>query len=247
MFNDLVESSRTRQATQRPWTVTVSLVIQLFFLAILVLIPLIYTNALPKALLGAILTAPTPPHAAGPAPIRVGPATNQSGRRPQVNIFMQPPTIPIGVNMTSEPAPAPDMGAAPIIGATGDNANGVRNGVSESVLGIGTPPAAPPVVKPNNVRVVRPSNVQQAKLIVQPLPVYPLLAREAGVQGSVVLHAIISKDGRVEELTVIAGNPMLIQAARDAVLQWRYQPTLLNNEPVEVDTTITVVFTMAGN
>jgi protein TonB len=83
-------------------------------------------------------------------------------------------------------------------------------------------------------------------LINQTKPVYPALARQARIQGNVVLHAIIDKDGNVAQLEVISGHPLLVQAALDAVKQWRYKPTLLNNDPVEVDTTITVTFTMGG-
>jgi len=75
-------------------------------------------------------------------------------------------------------------------------------------------------------------------------PQYPPLARQARVSGTVKLHAIIAKDGTVQELQVISGHPLLIQAALDAVRQWRYRPTLLNTEPVEVDTTIDVIFTL---
>jgi protein TonB len=75
-------------------------------------------------------------------------------------------------------------------------------------------------------------------------PVYPPLARQARIQGNVVLHAIISKDGHVEQLSVISGHPLLIQSALDAIRQWRYRPYLLNGDPVEVETTITVTFTM---
>jgi protein TonB len=75
-------------------------------------------------------------------------------------------------------------------------------------------------------------------------PQYPPLARQARVSGTVKLHAIIAKDGTVQELQVISGHPLLIQAALDAVRQWRYRPTLLNSEPVEVDTTIDVIFTL---
>jgi protein TonB len=223
------------------------MVVQLFILAILVLIPLIYTRALPKALLNMIVTAPTPPPAAAPAvPVQRG-TTNSTGRRLQRDIFTQPPSVPVGVMVISQPAAPPDTGANEVTAVPGGVGNETPNGALQGVLNIGTPPAAPPTAHPIQQRIVRPSNIQQAKLINQPLPVYPVLAREAGVQGSVVLHAIIAKDGRVGELTVISGHPMLIQAALDAVRQWRYQPTLLNNEPVEVDTTITVVFTMAGN
>jgi len=109
-----------------------------------------------------------------------------------------------------------------------------------------TGPSAPPPPKQTPQRIRLGGNVQQAKLVSQPMPVYPPLARQARIQGNVVLHAIISKDGRVEQLSVISGHPLLIQSALDAVRQWRYQPTTLNGDAVEVDTTITVTFTM-GN
>jgi protein TonB len=108
--------------------------------------------------------------------------------------------------------------------------------------GAGVPP--PPKQTPKTLRLG--GQVMAAKLTSHPDPVYPPLARQARIQGSVVLHAIISKEGRVEQLNVISGHPLLIQAALDAIRQWRYSPTLLNGDPVEVDTTITVTFTM-GN
>lgn len=75
-------------------------------------------------------------------------------------------------------------------------------------------------------------------------PVYPPLAKSARIQGTVALSAIIGKDGRIAELTVVSGHPMLIQAALGAVQQWQYKPTLLNGTPVEVATQINVVFTL---
>ena len=77
-------------------------------------------------------------------------------------------------------------------------------------------------------------------------PLYPALAKQARIQGTVRLQAVIAKNGSVEELQVISGHPLLVQAALDAVKQWRYRPTLLNGEPVEVVTTIDVVFTLSS-
>jgi protein TonB len=87
--------------------------------------------------------------------------------------------------------------------------------------------------------------VQQAMLVSQPRPLYPPLAKQARIQGVVRLEAVISKSGTIEELKVISGHPLLVQAALDAVRQWRYRPTFLNNEPVEVATTIDVNFTLS--
>ena len=88
--------------------------------------------------------------------------------------------------------------------------------------------------------------VQSAKLLNQPRPSYPPLARQARIQGTVRLEAVISKDGAIEELKVVSGHPLLIQSAIDAVKQWRYQPTQLNGVAVEVVTTIDVNFTLGG-
>jgi len=87
--------------------------------------------------------------------------------------------------------------------------------------------------------------VQSARLIFQPKPVYPPLAKQARISGSVQFTAIIGRDGTIQNLTIVSGHPLLRQAAMDAVRQWRYQPTLLNGEPVEVVTQIDVNFTLS--
>jgi protein TonB len=89
-------------------------------------------------------------------------------------------------------------------------------------------------------------NVEEARLANRVQPVYPALARQARITGVVVLHAIIAKDGTISQLEVISGHPLLVQSALDAVKQWRYQPEVLNGDPVEVDTTITVTFQLGG-
>jgi protein TonB len=89
------------------------------------------------------------------------------------------------------------------------------------------------------------SILQSAKLIRQPKPVYPELARRVRIQGVVMLHALISRDGTIENLQVVSGHPLLVPSALEAVKQWAYQPTLLNGEPVEVETDIDVNFTLS--
>ena len=103
---------------------------------------------------------------------------------------------------------------------------------------------APSKPKPMRIRIG--GNVQAAKVITKVQPIYPTSAKAAGAQGSVLLHAIVSKDGRPLQLEVLNSeiNPDLARAAVEAVSQWRYQPTLLNGEPVEIDCTITVNFTL---
>ena len=87
--------------------------------------------------------------------------------------------------------------------------------------------------------------MQAARLVNRVQPLYPPLARQTRISGTVKLHAIIGKNGAVEQLQVVSGHPLLVQSALDAVRQWRYQPTLLNGDPVEVDTEIDVVFSLA--
>jgi protein TonB len=120
----------------------------------------------------------------------------------------------------------------------GDILGGLGGGSSA-----GAPPPPPPKAP---ARIKLGGQVQAAKIVAQPQPLYPALARQARIQGNVVLHAIIDKDGRVGQLEVVSGHPLLVQAALDAVKQWRYQPTQLNGDPVEVDTTITVSFVLGG-
>jgi protein TonB len=88
-------------------------------------------------------------------------------------------------------------------------------------------------------------NVQSARLIAQPKPVYPPLAKQARISGTVRFTAIIGRDGTIQNLTLLGGHPLLVQSATEAVKQWRYQPTLLNGEPVEVVTQIDVNFTLS--
>jgi protein TonB len=86
--------------------------------------------------------------------------------------------------------------------------------------------------------------VQEARLISAPRPLYPALARQARIQGTVHLGALIATDGRIAGLHVTSGHPLLVSAAMEAVRQWVYRPTLLNGDPVEVVTEISVVFTL---
>ena len=88
--------------------------------------------------------------------------------------------------------------------------------------------------------------MMEGNLVHKVQPAYPPLARAARIQGSVVLRAIISRAGKIENLQVLSGHPLLVQAAIDAVRQWRYRPYNLNGEPVEVETQVTVTFILSG-
>jgi len=242
MFEEMVVSSPTSKKTNKPWTVVVSMLIQISLVGILILIPLIYTEALPKAMLSTMLVAPPPPPPPPPPPavqvVKVKPQVHLM----QNNQLVAPKVIPKELKQIKEEAePDPNM-----MGMQGGVPGGVAGGSMGGVLGgvIGGAGGGPPPPRPTQSRIKQGGAVTAASLINRVQPVYPPLARQTRVSGTVRLHAIISKDGTVQQLEVLQGHPLLVQAALDAVRQWRYRPTLLNGEPVEVDTTIDVIFSL---
>jgi len=131
-------------------------------------------------------------------------------------------------------------------GLPGGAPGGAMNGVLGSIVNAGNNVAAlPKIATPQRVRVS--SGVQSGLLVRKVPPTYPPLARQARIQGTVVLQAQISKTGDIENLQLVSGHPMLAPAAIEAVKQWKYKPYLLNGEPVEVETTVQVNFTLAGS
>ena len=242
MFEDMVVSGAHSVKTNKPWTVVLSMLFQVLFLGILILIPLIYTEALPKAMLATMIVAPPPPPPPPPPPV----ATQIVKVKPQVHLMdagklVAPKVIPKDVKIIKEEA-EPDMNAGMAGGVPGGVAGGSMGGVIGGVIGgMG---GAPPPPKPTASRIRQGGSVQAALLVNKVQPVYPPLARQTRISGTVRLHALISKQGTVESLEVLSGHPLLVRAAMDAVQQWKYKPTLLNGEPVEVDTTIDVIFSL---
>ena len=243
MFEEMVISSPNPKKTNKPWTVVVSMIFQVAFLGILILIPLIYTEALPKTMMATMLTAPPPPPPPPPPPA----VTQVVHVKPQAHLMdagklMQPKVIPHDVKIIKEDA-EPDVATGMTGGVPGGVAGGSMGGVLGGVIGgMGT---APPPPRPHQSGPLRVGgNVQATRIINRVQPVYPALARQTRISGTVRLHAIIGKEGTIQQLEVMNGHPLLQQAALDAVRQWRYQPTLLNGEPVEVDTTIDVIFSL---
>jgi protein TonB len=123
-----------------------------------------------------------------------------------------------------------------------DLSSGIPGGIGSLINDIGT---RQPTVRPNapNSLTIS-SGVMVGNLLTKTLPTYPAIAKASHIHGTVVLQATISESGSIENLRVIGGPPMLQQAALDAVRSWRYKPYLLNGEPVEVETTINVVFNL---
>jgi protein TonB len=241
-------------ATRKASSVFLSFLIQCALVIVAVLIPLIYTESLPKTQLTSFLVAPPPPPPPPPPPaaaapvkvVKVAPRQFDAGR------LMAPKAIPKEIAMIKEDELPPPAAAVGVVGGVpggvpGGTPGGVIGGIIGSVPTAAPPPPpvkeAPKAVTPKQIRVG--GNVQAAKLINQPKPTYPPLARQARIQGVVRFNAVIGRDGSIQNLTLVSGHPLLVPAATEAVRQWRYQPTLLNGEPVEVVTVIDVNFTLS--
>ena len=228
------------------WPV-VSFGLQALLVGVLVLIPLIYTEALPKQQLMGYLVAPPPPPPPPPPPAA---APVIKAAKPMTEIdngqLKAPTAIPKKIAMIKEDESASNSGGV-VGGVVGGVPGGQAGGVLGGVLGAiasSAPTAVPKAATPQRVKVS--AGVTQGLLIRRVQPIYPPLAKQARIQGTVVLQAVIGKDGSIENLHAVSGHPMLIQNAIDAVRQWKYKPYFLNGEPVEVDTQVTVNFTLAG-
>ncbi len=241
MFEDSLIESGGKLKTRRGRTTTFAVILQIGIIMVMVLIPLLFTEALPKTQLMTFLVAPPPPPPPPPPPAAV--KIVKQVQTDIVNGQLRTPTkIPKKVEIIKEEEAPPPMSAGVVGGVPGGVPGGSMGGVMGSIIG-GTPTAVPKVAV-QRVRVSQ--GVTQGMVIHRVQPSYPQLARTARVQGAVVLAAIIGKDGAVQNLHVMNGHPLLTQAALDAVRQWRYKPYILNGEPVEVDTQITVNFTLSG-
>ena len=236
MFSTL-ESSWDHSA-RRGWSAAASFTLQVMALSLLLLIPLFTVQGPPRLLLWeSPIMPPPPPPAPSLAPAhQPHPATNMNGVE-----LVPPSTIPLHVADVhdTQVADAPDSRELAVIGSTGRR-TGVANSIGDTIAVAPPPPAAP-------AHPLRISHWAEGNLIYRVQPVYPALARQARIQGPVQLRAIVSKAGTIERLTVESGHPMLVKAAVDAVQQWRYRPYLLNEEPIEIETEITVNFVLSGS
>ena len=211
-----------------------SLAAQTFAVGTLLLIPLLYTDRLPFAQLQLPTFLPPTP---APEPVKPEPTRHTRPRiwRPLMVPTSIPPlnTRPEIIDDTPAPLGSIDTGVfvPPTLGT-----------IISRVI---PPPPPPPVTEVATSKPITvTSDVQAAKLIKKVQPVYPRIAIMARISGTVHLTGIIGRDGLIQQLQVIDGPPLLVQAAVDAVRQWVYRPTLLSNKPVEVIATISVNFTL---
>jgi periplasmic protein TonB len=237
MFEDsLMESGHEIKARSKYWSI-VSLLVNGGVLIALIIWPLLHPEALPEQWIAPLMVAPSPP----PPPAPPAPAPKVQVKSEMLNSeLLAPNKIPKQIKIVNEAAVPPLTDGVVGMESMG---NGTPGGMGIILGGAGMGKA--PVVKAEVPRKVSVSGgVIAGNLVVKTVPQYPAIPKAAGIQGTVVLQATISRAGSIENLKVISGPPMLQQAAIDAVRTWRYKPYLLNGDPVEVETTISVVFNL---
>jgi protein TonB len=225
---------RRRQLQVKRRALAASIMLQAAVLAAVILVPL-FGKGERIAMAYAVPIPPYSPYA--PHQPRATPVRSQAPQN--ACRFCEPPRIPNGI-VTRDPEPAnpnPD-GSSDLLPAIPGTGTPDRLPIFDTRQG-------PPPPPPDTPRIVHVTHLDPAMLTHRVEPVYPTIARQTRREGQVELHAIIGKDGTIQSLQVLSGHVMFVQSAIDAVLQWRYRPTILNGQPVEVDTTITVIYTLA--
>ena len=233
MFEDATFESNGRIRTRsRGWMIATFLFNGGVLLG-LILVPLIYPEALPRQALAFLLTAAPPPPAPQPPPKQSAHPLQGKSEMPN-GVLLAPAIIPSTIgHVDAQEQPAVWTSVAMDQG----------DGLSDAGAGIFAVRRAAVVAHPDVNGLVRVSSMVVAGLLInKTLPTYPPIAKAAGVEGTVSLQATISKTGTIENLRIVSGPAMLQQAALDAVRNWKYRPYLLNDAPVEVETTVNVVF-----
>jgi periplasmic protein TonB len=231
---DSDERMRMRQHKRR--ALLASIVAEILILAALVSFPLFSKG---ENIANRVFV-PTVPYSPGRAPDHTR-TTEPRQRNPEACRFCAPHSIsPTIVTRDHDSSGDPVSPAGPEIPQTpyGENISGLLPGKDANRA------PAPPAEPRAKERLSISAPVQAAQLIRRIEPVYPPLARQTRQEGRVELHAIIATDGTIQSLEVLSGAPLFIPSALAAVRDWRYRPTLLDGQPVEVDTHITVVYTL---
>jgi protein TonB len=235
------------QHGRQTWATLLSFILQCTMLGVLLLLPLYFTQELPKSQLLTFLVAPPPPPPPPPPAAQAARIIKQiqtdliSGGQ-----LRTPSRIPEKVQMIKEEEAPPMPGASGVVGGVpggipGGQLGGVIGGIVSNTSNLAYVPKLQPVV-PQRLRISQ--GVTSGLLIHKVEPSYPPIARAARIQGNVVLKAIINRQGEIQDLELVSGHPMLVPAAIEAVRQWRYRPYLLNAQPIEVETTVTVFFVL---
>jgi periplasmic protein TonB len=237
MFAESLLESSGRGRTNQRWTTLFSLALEGLLVGVLVLIPLLQNQGMPRLRWISSVSTPLPPAPRGVSDPGHG-GGGSADPRPPNPILMQPIRIPTGIDRN------PDTSGPPA-GANGPNLPfGRDDGIDHGTGPIFNLPVVPPrPVMPPTRRV---SIVTEGDVIHRVLPLYPPIARRIGAEGPVVLQAVISREGTVESLRVVrSAHPTLNEAALEAVAQWRFRPYLLNGVAVEVEAQVTVNFMLS--
>lgn len=234
MFAESLLESSGAQRTRRGWTTAASITVQAAILGVIALVPLIYPDALSIVRPEAISI---PLFSNAPVPVTHETPRQQAAPAPTTSATFVPASdsaLHFGrtIDTTGETQLQPPTG----FHIAGTNA-----------LPLAASGPGPTVILAKPLRPIAISHMDAGSLIHDVKPVYPHIALETRTEGTVVLHALISREGTIESLQVVSGHPFLAHAAVEAVRQWRYRPYILNGEPVEVETQITVNFKLGGN
>lgn len=245
LFSDSLLESDSPERRRRSLATTFSFAFECVLVGILLIVPLMFTEALPSQQLLMFLVAPPPPP---PPPPPAAPIVKVVQTDVLNNGRLRTPTrIPQKVEMIrEEEAPPPAMAGGVVGGVPGGIPGGQLGGVIGGIISSSSnlTSIVPKLQPVKRIRVSQ--GITQGMLINKIQPTYPRLASLAHVAGAVLLHAIISKEGEITELQAISGHPLLVPAAMEAVRQWRYRPYLLSGVPVEVETNITVTFQISN-
>ncbi|HXH48406.1 MAG TPA: TonB family protein [Terriglobia bacterium] len=215
----------------------IAYMVEVMVIGVMAIVPLIHSEALPKASLGLVTISPPPPAPPPAAAPRV--AVQKISVE---DLEKEPPVIPKAI-AKFKPQPTPPSSDIGVVGSVPGVPGGGPGGVINSMIAMTAAPPPPAPAKPHTPGRIKVGGVvEEANLIYGPKPDYPQLAKMARIQGTVRLQALIATDGTIRGLKVMSGHPLLVKAALDAVERWRYQPTLLNGQPVEVETEIDVNF-----
>jgi protein TonB len=237
MFENSTFESRGILVNRTPKWMLLALTANLTVIATLIVLPLLNPESLPGRLLRERLEAPVPPPAAATFVHTVVVASHVAAS--PINPILAPHTMPIFIDYSPDPPPTGDLSQLSTeTGIQGGNGP-VTKPFERTTQPVLVHPATPASIKVSG-------GVIEGLLIRKVNPTYPPIARAVRLSGTVSLAATISPTGTITNLRVLSGSPMLQRAAIDAVQSWRYRPYLLNGQPVEVETTINVVFSMNG-
>ncbi len=256
IFKDLPATFPEKDKFKKPSMIS-SVIFHALLIIALIVIPLMFPKTIEEwQLMTMLVSPPPPPPAAPPAPVEVEAPPAATPKAP-VQVKLDPDSLFVPLVIPKDIAHVVDDPIAPSSGVVGGVPGGMPGGVAGGVLGgilaasardeASIPPPPPPPAPPAPPLKIREpirvgGAVKEPQILRLVPPVYPILAMKARVTGTVILEATLTADGRVDNIRVVSGHPLLVNAAIDCVKQWVYEPTYLNGTPVEVILTAIVKF-----